>query len=480
MQGFTQEDVRHTFDGGLPSQNNIGSAIIVGAGLAGLAAAYELTRQGTAVTVLEANDRPGGRTWTYREPFADGLHAEAGAMTVTEQCHYTMHYLGEMGLDTEPSDLVDTDFSYYRNGIRIRPDQIADHADPLGLHPDERDLTVNDLFARYVTKFNENLGPEVAELDWHPTPDLLALDQVSVRRVLEDRGASSAAISLIEPLFLEMRGGELESASAMAWARYESSPRSFSTADAKWYKVKGGTDLLARALADKVKDRVFYRKPVVRLTQTDHEAQVTFLDRDRLQTSSADRVIVTAPFSSVRRLNLSMAGLSAAKHSAIRKLRYVSVLRIYLQVRKKFWPENRLMLSTDTPICTVRDATPRQPGPRKILECWLTGWPAQAAASMSADERVNFALREVESMLPGARDNFEVGASVAWDNEPFAGGAYVLPEVGHSELMEHTRTSEGRIHFAGEHTAFEPNGGSMNYALESSIRVLLELSAGRE
>ncbi|WP_051187943.1 flavin monoamine oxidase family protein [Nocardia tenerifensis] len=464
-------------DGGLPSQNTIDSVIVVGAGLSGLAAAYELTKQGTRVTVLEASDRPGGRTWTYRQPFADGLHAEAGAMTVTEHCSYTMHYLREMGVDTAPSDLVDTDFSYYRNGVRIRPDKIDEHAEALGLHEDERHLTVADLFARYVTKFNENIGSEVSALDWTPTPKLLELDQISVRRILADRGASPAAISLIEPLFLEMRGGELESASAMAWARYESSPRSFSTADAQWYKVEGGTDLLARAMAEKIKDQILYRRPVVRITQSDREAQVTFLDRDRLQTLSADRVIVTAPFSSMRRLNLSMAGLSAAKHAAIRKLKYVSVLRIYLQMRKKFWPEQRLMLSTDTPICTVRDATPQQPGPRKILECWLTGWPAQAAASMSEDERVNFALREAESMLPGARENFELGASVAWDNEPYAGGAYVLPEVGHSELMEHTRSPEGRIHFAGEHTAFEPNGGSMNYALESAIRVLLELSS---
>ncbi|MEV6560113.1 NAD(P)/FAD-dependent oxidoreductase [Nocardia sp. NPDC051756] len=477
MQGLTQEDVRHTFDGGLPSQNNIDSAIIVGAGLAGLATAFELAKQGTRVTVLEASERPGGRTWTFRHPFADGLHAEAGAMTVTEQCHYTMHYLREMGLETEPSDLVDTDFRYYRNSIRIRPDQVADHAEALGLHQDEQHLTVADLFARYVTKFNENIGPEVAALEWTPTPNLLELDRISVRRILADRGASAGAIALIEPLFLEMRGGELESASAMAWARYESSPRSFSAAGAQWYKVKGGTDLLAHALADKVKEHIHYRSPVVRITQSEHEAQVTFLDRDRLRTISADRVIVTAPFSSMRRLNLSMAGLSAAKHSAIRKLKYVSVLRIYLQMRKKFWPEDKLMLSADTAICTVRDATPRLPGPRKILECWLTGWPAQAAASMTEDERVDFALREVEQMLPGARANFELGTSVAWDNEPYAGGAYILPEVGHSELMEHTRTSEGRIHFAGEHTAFEPNGGSMNYALESSIRVLLELSA---
>src|SRR5438128_11069829 len=53
-----------------------GRVIVVGAGLAGLAAAHELTRAGVEVTVLEARDRPGGRVHTLREPFSDGLYAE--------------------------------------------------------------------------------------------------------------------------------------------------------------------------------------------------------------------------------------------------------------------------------------------------------------------------------------------------------------------------------------------------------------------
>src|SRR6187549_1407319 len=55
--------------------------IVVGAGLAGLAAAYELVQLGHDVTVLEARTRPGGRVHTLRSPFADGLYAEAGAIS---------------------------------------------------------------------------------------------------------------------------------------------------------------------------------------------------------------------------------------------------------------------------------------------------------------------------------------------------------------------------------------------------------------
>ena len=55
-------------------------AIVVGAGMAGLTAAFELMQAGHDVTILEARMRPGGRVYTIRDPFADGLYAEAGAV----------------------------------------------------------------------------------------------------------------------------------------------------------------------------------------------------------------------------------------------------------------------------------------------------------------------------------------------------------------------------------------------------------------
>lgn len=59
-----------------------GSVVVLGADLAGLAAAWELTEAGHHVTLLEARTRPGGRVLTLREPFADGLYAEAGGMAI--------------------------------------------------------------------------------------------------------------------------------------------------------------------------------------------------------------------------------------------------------------------------------------------------------------------------------------------------------------------------------------------------------------
>ena len=67
--------------------------IIIGAGLAGLSAGYELSEAGHDVTILEARTRAGGRVYTVREPFSDGLYAEAGAARIPIEHNLTLGYV---------------------------------------------------------------------------------------------------------------------------------------------------------------------------------------------------------------------------------------------------------------------------------------------------------------------------------------------------------------------------------------------------
>ena len=76
--------------------------VVVGAGMAGLAAAYELFRAGHDVTVLEARDRVGGRVLTLRSPFAPGHAAEAGAARIPPEHDLTLGYARHFGLELDP------------------------------------------------------------------------------------------------------------------------------------------------------------------------------------------------------------------------------------------------------------------------------------------------------------------------------------------------------------------------------------------
>lgn len=168
MREITRSEVRRQLDEGFPRLRPPRSAVVVGAGLAGLAAAHELHRAGCDVTVLEASDRPGGRAFTLRSPFADGLRAEYGAMTVTPHCDYVTHYRKLLGVELDRSDLLDQDFSYFVNGefVRADPDSLAAAGLPLAEH--ERGMSVTDMIERYVTAVAEELGPDLAAPDWAP------------------------------------------------------------------------------------------------------------------------------------------------------------------------------------------------------------------------------------------------------------------------------------------------------------------------
>ena len=79
--------------------------VVIGAGLAGLSAAYELTQAGHHVTILEAQTRPGGRVLTLREPFSDGLYAEAGAEGIPDAHEFTLRYIQLFQLPLQPGDV---------------------------------------------------------------------------------------------------------------------------------------------------------------------------------------------------------------------------------------------------------------------------------------------------------------------------------------------------------------------------------------
>src|SRR5262245_46030421 len=123
--------------------------IVIGAGLAGLSSAYELTRAGHEVTVLEARARGGGRVWTLRDSFPEGLYAEAGATNVFDNHEWTMKYIKELGVTLDPIETPGGASIFHMRGKRlvIKPDSAVEW--PLELKPEETGLGRGALWAKY-------------------------------------------------------------------------------------------------------------------------------------------------------------------------------------------------------------------------------------------------------------------------------------------------------------------------------------------
>jgi len=147
--------------------------IVVGAGLAGLSAAYESMLAGHDVTVLEAQLRPGGRVCTLRAPFSDSLYAEVGAMHIPETHNLTLRYvqLFNLPLDPEPS-FATASLSYVRGKrIVVRDETKVDW--PFVLSEEDKKLDMAGLLDKYETqKSYEEIGDPAA-----PTWSVAALQK---------------------------------------------------------------------------------------------------------------------------------------------------------------------------------------------------------------------------------------------------------------------------------------------------------------
>lgn len=445
--------------------------VIIGAGLAGLSAGYELTLAGHEVTILEATMRPGGRALTIREPFSDGLYADAGAARFYDIHHLTLKYVKLFDLPVVPFYPKELASVRYIGGkpIRLKAGErmtLSDYPSEqtVGLAPEEKTLGLDGMWKKYIgSKLNE-LG-DVSSEEWPPT-ELKKYDGIDFGEFLRQQGASATAVSL-----LGGEGDPQERFSALWYLRFlalEQGAKSI-------YKIEGGTDLLPRALAKRLAEKIRYGTPVIRIEQQARSVQVTFWQGGALETLAGDYVICAVPFSLLKRIQVSPA-FSAEKQRAIAELPYGSACRVFLQSRKRYWEAEGLNGFGETPaLGEIWQPTFDQPGSRGILLSYVFASRARQVTAMTEGSRLNSVTEEMEQVLPGIRANLEGGLSKCWDLDPWARGAYVYLKPGQVfSLTPYLSRPEGRVHFAGEHASAWHRW--MQGALASGVRAAREVN----
>lgn len=446
--------------------------VVIGAGLAGLATAYELTRAGVEVVVLEARGRPGGRVHTLRDPFDDGLYAEAGAVFIPGHHAQTLRFVREFGLELQPVEHGGRGHAgrVFVGGrsVRLRPGEPPRW--PVPLKPREMALNPAEMRSLYLEPVVEAVGDPDHPL-W-PGAAALRFDEMTMAQLLERRGASPAAVGLMRLGYLDEWGDGVDAVSALAQLRDLAANRG----DGAMHRIAGGSDRLPAAFARRLGDTIRYGAPVVRMERTRKAVQVEYTAGREVRRVDAEHVVCAIPFPVLRGLAVHPA-FSAPKRAVIARLPVTSVTRVYLQFRERAWDEDDgFSVATDLPIMLAAHATAGQGGRRGILEAFVTGAEARALARMPPQECVQRVRAQVARVVPGADGAVERAIVYAWNRDPWARGDYAWFRPGQVRaFLPHVATAEGRIHFAGDHTSTRP--GWMQGALDSGVRAAHEVLA---
>jgi monoamine oxidase len=455
-----------------------------------LNAALTLQDAGYASTIYEASSRIGGRMHSDTTSWENGQ--------VSEHC-------GEL-IDTTHKTIL---------GLAKRFN--IDVADLSSAEPVQSTET-GYFFSRYYTRdqanvdFNSVWNAVKKDLNAAGFPTLYnhfnsagaALDGMSVHDWIESRvpgGHASPMGQLLDTAYNIEYGAETvfqSSLNLVYLLGYQSAPgnfRIFGRSDER-YHLAGGNERLPRAIAASLPSKSLQTSTA--LTSIVKNNDGTFTLRLRKGNSNfnvtADRVILTLPFSILRSLNYSGAGFNSVKDIAIQQLGYGTNSKLHLQFKKRLWNEtgpwglsNGASFS-DTGYQNTWDVTRAQPGETGILVNYTGG---SVGASFTGDNTnpgvVNgYAgqfLNQIQPVFPGiaAQWNGRATLDTPWKS-PYLLGSYAYFKVGQFTLFAGAEAERsGNCHFAGEHTSIEFQGfmqGAAQEGARAAEEILSDYKAG--
>ena len=469
MAAFSKpEEYLPLIQNGFPKNaNKKKKVIIVGAGMAGLVAAYELLQAGHDPILLEARHRVGGRIYTVRDPFADGLHAEAGAMRLPLGHKLTLSYVEKFKLETYPFTMGNPKAYIHLQGKKVRVADFDPSQYDYDVAPHEKGRKPQEMIEETLHPLKELLKQK-GEAAWEEI--VAQYDEYSTREFLIHSGWSEGAIELFGILS--------NNESRMNYSFVEYFRSEVEHGFSNMVQIQGGTDRLPHAFLPSIGNRIRYGAKMTAIEQSPTSTTVHYQTRAGNFSETGDHLILTVPFPVLRHVEV-MPAFSRRKQRAIRELNYDASGKIFFQCKRRFWEEDDDIFGggtlTDTPVRNIYyPEHGRETGRGILIASYTWAQDAHRWQSLSKEDRITQALEDVAEVHPQVTKEFEVGFSHMWHDDEFAGGAFALFEPEQeTQLHESIIMPEGRIHFAGEHAALSHRW--IQGAVESGVRSALEV-----
>ena len=452
------------------------SVLILGAGMAGLVAAYELRRAGYDVKVLEYNNRAGGRSWTLRGGdeytelggfrqqcrFDPGLYVNPGPWRLPYHHYAMLDYARRFKVPLEP--FVETNYNAYLHSSKAfggKPQRYRHvHSDFRGHVTELLSKAVNKgaLDAQFNADDKQKLSEALAAWGFLDRDGrYVKSDWTSTSRGYEvDPGGGLAPRQVpSEPIKFDelLRSG--------LWA-YLSSPFDYEL-DPSIFQPVGGMDRIAMVVYHEVAPLVQLNAKVVKIDQNERGVEVFYVDAQKggaPQRATADWCICTIPLSVLGQIEVKVG---PAMSAAIRAVAYEAAVKVGLQFKRRFWEEDERIYGgityTDLPIQMIGYpmAGQNQGGKGVLLGGYIWGISAFEFTAMTPEQRVRKAVELGAQIHPQYKEEFENGVAVAWHRSPFTNGCFAnWTDSAREQHYENLCQIDGRIALAGEHASRLP------------------------
>lgn len=361
--------------------------VIVGAGLAGLTAARDLTAAGVEVVVLEARDRVGGRTLNH--DLGDGQVVEAGGQFVGPTQDRVLALARELGVDTFPTYTAGE--SVYVRGGKAR--RFSGDIPP--------DLLALPDMGVAIHRINQLSAQVPVDAPWR-APHAAEWDGLTFENWLRGTTIGSGALDLVNVFLGSAYGGTARDASLLFSLWYiatlgnEDNPGTIDRAiaaagGAQESRFIGGSQELSLRMARDLGERVVLSAPVRRIEQNAMGATV-FADAG---VWAADSVIVAVPPVLAARIDWDPL-LPAQQQALLQRLPFGTLMKCEAIYPEPFWREAGLngsaVFRDGSPLCSTFDNTPPSGSPG-VLMGFLGGHAWRQWASRPAKERRGAVLR---------------------------------------------------------------------------------------
>lgn len=467
--------------------------VVLGAGAAGLTAAYRLMQKGIFSSIYEGEQsRIGGRIWTQQNFNTDGQFIERGAELVDTLNENLIPLAQELGLEIElyaPGDkgLVGELF-FYGGKIYREVDLYR------GLKPFLKSVAkdISSAFPSEVESVTYKTVPVDKSKRTSEHAAILKFDRMSLQEYFSSKKAvtDSWIIDLLSESYMTEYGDDLHNQSALNFLSIADTDLSDGFT---WYgssdesrRVKGGNGQITDRLGQKLQNQVeINRGHVLRAIRETGKGVLLVFDKVGGGTVevTADQVICTLPFSTLRLVDgIQNLDISPVKKKSIAELGYGMNVKHMAGFTSKAWRNgiggvtpSTGMLTTDLGVGMVWETSRLQAGQSGILTNFLGGVDGVKAV---ADSNLKRMLGDLNKLWKGIEDLHD-GNSVMqhWPSAPLARGSYSSPKVGQYTSLfgcEGETELNGKLIFAGEHTS--PDWwGYMNGAIQSGERAAKEV-----